>query len=263
MPEFADLIEGFLSEENGSLTLDAPESWSQGRTLYGGMSAALCLVAAQKEIGEDIPLKSALVTFVGPSGGLVKGDATILRKGRSTVIADTVLNTESGMGTRATFVFGKDRDSKIVQSTLDMPDVAAPEECPDLWGGRRRATFANNFDFKRAGGKTPMSGDEKGELLVWVRHNTTAGPNHAAALFAIADALPPASITMFSEPAPISTITWSMEILAPDFDVNDNWFLFESVSEFSANGYSSQAMRLWDREGRPLIAARQNVAVFG
>ena len=108
-----------------------------------------------------------------------------------------------------------------------------------------------------------MSGDEKGELLVWVRHNTTAGPNHAAALFAIADALPPASITMFSEPAPISTITWSMEILAPDFDVNDNWFLFESVSEFSANGYSSQAMRLWDREGRPLIAARRNVAVFG
>ena len=43
---------------------------------------------------------------------------------------------------------------------------------------------------------------------------------------------------------------------------DDGWCLLRSTAETIGEGYSTQDMMLWDAAGRPLIAARQNVAVF-
>ena len=52
-------------------TLGIPQTWHQGRTAYGGFSAALALEAARLIGGEQLgegklpPLRSALVSFAG------------------------------------------------------------------------------------------------------------------------------------------------------------------------------------------------------
>ena len=51
-PSLASVIASLGAASDG-FTLDAPPSWSQGRTLYGGMSAALAWAAATRAFAED------------------------------------------------------------------------------------------------------------------------------------------------------------------------------------------------------------------
>ena len=72
---------------------------------------------------------------------------------------------------------------------------------------------------------------------------------------------PPAAMAMFTAFAPISSMTWSLDLVEepePDAD----WFLMSSRGEAVADGYSSQAMGLWTASGRPVILSRQTVAIF-
>ena len=46
MTTFSELLSGMESTEPGVLDIAIPETWMQGRTAYGGLSAALCLEAA-------------------------------------------------------------------------------------------------------------------------------------------------------------------------------------------------------------------------
>ena len=66
------------------LEIDAPDAWSQGRTLYGGMTAALCHEAARRRIDAQAPLRSAQFLFCGPATGRLRLQSQILREGRST-----------------------------------------------------------------------------------------------------------------------------------------------------------------------------------
>src|SRR6478609_3119397 len=67
----------------GTSTLDVPDDWLQGRTLFGGMQAVVGL-AAMRSLAPDAPLRSLQVTFLAPvPGGLVTARAQVLRSGKS------------------------------------------------------------------------------------------------------------------------------------------------------------------------------------
>ncbi len=57
---------------DGGFAATIPADWMQGRTTYGGLSAALALVAAQQLADDLPPLRSATVNFVGPLAGDVE-----------------------------------------------------------------------------------------------------------------------------------------------------------------------------------------------
>ena len=78
---------------------------------------------------------------------------------------------------------------------------------------------------------------------------------------ALGDALPPAAMTSFPEWAPISTMTWSIDLIDLPADL-DGWHLLRSTSEHARDGYSTQNMDLWDASGRHLAAGRQLIALF-
>ncbi len=48
-----------LVQEGDSYVIEAPEEWAQGRTLYGGMTAALSYAAAQRAHSDLRLLRSA------------------------------------------------------------------------------------------------------------------------------------------------------------------------------------------------------------
>lgn len=248
--------------EAGGFQAQAPADWSQGRTLYGGATAALCAQAAGMAFPELPPLRSTQFCFIGPSqGGLVLTPRS-LRQGRSSRVVEVEVQAVEGIAAKAVLVYGAARESALEASCFASPTVEPPEACQDFFAGPGAPTFTQHFEFRKAGGADPVSGAEQGDFLVWVRHREPGTVDPAAALLAIADALPPAAMAMFTKLAPVSSLTWSFDLLSDQLPRPSEWLLLSSVAESTAHGYSFQKMAIWDRDGRPVASGRQQVTVF-
>jgi acyl-CoA thioesterase len=256
---YTDLITALAATETGYTAQVTPD-WRQGRTTYGGLSAALCLEAATRAVPDAPPLRSGQFAFIGPAAGELAIETQVLRRGKSTLFMGVDLVGEQGLATRAILTFGAARDSRLSHTDLAMPDVAPPADCPDFFAAGPGPNFTQQFEFRRAGG-SPIGEPGPPDFLVWIRHKDPAARS-LAALVALADALPPPAMTLFPERAPISTMTWSLDVLAEPSADDDGWRLMKSRADTVLEGYSAQDMAVWDSAGAPLIVARQNVAVF-
>jgi acyl-CoA thioesterase len=247
-----------LAEDGGAFHIEAPEGWTQGRTLYGGMTAALCAEAARRSIAGLPPLRSAQFAFTGAAAGRLRLEPKLMRQGRSSSFVAVDGFAEGGPVARALLAYGAVRESQVAHDGAAIPDVSAPENCPPFFDAPRGGFF-QNFEMRLADGARPLAGG-KPAFTVWVRHLDDAQVDPVVSLLALADSLPPAAMVAFPAPAPISTVTWSVDILQP-VEAGD-WRLLSSASEQAADGYSLQAMSLWSREGRRLAVGRQTVAIF-
>ena len=260
MTEFSTLMASMAKhEDNYSVT--ATEDWLQGRTIYGGLAAAFCLEAVSRQFGELPPLRSAQFSFVGPASGTVTIRSTILRKGKSTVFAGADLSGDAGLATRATLCYGAARESELALNEVGSPNVEDPDKYPTFFREMPGLNFVQHFDSRLAQGNFPFSGKEP-TMTLWLRHRDENAPVSTVALVALADAPPPASMVRFKTFARISTMTWSMDFLTDKLETKDGWWLVRTTAETAENGYSSQAMTIWNSARKPMMVARQNVAVF-
>ncbi|MBU4436109.1 MAG: thioesterase family protein [Alphaproteobacteria bacterium] len=259
MTAYTDLIAGLTATEAGH-TAHVTDDWKQGRTTYGGLSAALCLEAATRTIPDAPPLRSGQFAFIGPAAGELAIQTQVLRQGKSTLFVGVDLIGEQGLATRAILTFGAARQSLVSHSDLPCPVVAPPADCAFFFPPGSGPGFSGQFEVKMAGGARPLSGQPP-EYLLWIRHRDPAARS-LAALIALADTPPPPAMTLFPKFGPISTMTWSLDIVGLPDPEDDGWRLLRSTAETIGDGYSTQGMMLWDASGQPLIAARQNVAVF-
>jgi len=83
MTNYTELLASLQRLGDQSIDAHIPESWMQGRTTYGGLTAALSLQGALGLV-DDIPIRSAQVAFVGPVGGDITIKPTLLRRGKNT-----------------------------------------------------------------------------------------------------------------------------------------------------------------------------------
>ncbi|MFT3729243.1 MAG: thioesterase family protein [Terricaulis sp.] len=253
-----------LAPDGEQFVIQAPEDWGQGRTLYGGMTAALAHEAVRRG-HENLPaLRTAQFMFVGPVSGRLRFSSTLLRRGRSsTIIAADCMN-EDGHAMRATFVFGAARESKVTHNFLRAPDVPAPDACAPFrkQSANAQRGFWNNFDSRlAAGGRLLEASAAKPEFTVWTRFLDAGGADPTTALLAMADNLPPAAMVHFPAPAPISTMTWTIDIAHVPQSA-EGWSLLWSGSEESSEGYSLQNMGMWSEGGDLVAVGRQAVAIF-
>ncbi|MES1934235.1 hypothetical protein T35B1_16601 [Salinisphaera shabanensis T35B1] len=261
-----------LSQLLASMTLDndvshvhVPDDWLQGRAIYGGLTAALCLQSIYDQHGRDLPpLRSVLLSFIGPAGPDVALRPVVVRQGKSTAFITVDMLSGDKIAARGTFCFGKARDSKIAHADLQAPQVAGPAEYESFFqrAGQTAPNFTQHFEGRFARGSMPVTQSDEPEYVVWLRHRDSDIDPVVVGLAALADALPPAAMASFSEVAPISTMTWMFDVLDDDPRTEDGWWLSQSVAEHSGDGYSSQAMRVWNRAGQPIVVGRQNVAIF-
>ena len=259
MTAYFDLIAAMTATDAG-FTAEVTPDWQQGRTTYGGLSAALCLEAALRTAPDAPPLRAGQFAFVGPAAGELAISTEVLRRGKSTLFLGVDLVGEQGLATRAILTFGAARDSRLAHTDLPMPAATALTDSPDFFPRGAGPNFTQQFEFKLAGG-TPIGTPGAPDFLVWIRHKDPAARS-LAALIALADALPPPAVTLFPERAQISTMTWSLDVLAEPAADDDGWRLMKSRADTVLEGYSAQDMAVWDSAGTPLIVARQNVAVF-
>lgn len=242
------------------LTAEIPPEWMQGRTSYGGLSAALALTAAQK-VAEDLPpLRSAQVSFVGPLAGPVEVTTRILRRGRNATWVNAEITSEVGVGLTATFVF-----MGPVESTLHLHDAPPPAglialedavPLPDGIGPHFTTNFERRFALGRSLEKVP-------ELVWWMRLKERTGLDPMVEVMLCADALPPGVMPLMERGTAVSSMTWIVNLLTPLPVTRDGWFLLRAAGNYAEAGCSSQDMAIWNADGVAIAAGMQSIALFG
>ena len=100
-----------------------------------------------------------------------------------------------------------------------------------------------------------------GSLHAWRQLRERAGLDPEIELVAIADALPPAAMSLIDGWGPISTTTWQLNVIDAEPPA-DGWYLLESIADQAADGASAQYMAIWAHDGRAVATATQSVALF-
>jgi acyl-CoA thioesterase len=225
-----------------------PDSWLQGRTAYGGFSAALALHAAQQSDDDLPPLRSAQVAFIGPLSGDIVLRASRLRRGRNAAFVQVDVET---------FVFMGPTASTLDHRAGHAPDLPLPGPDTTTYRGHPLVAFSQNFDLfdERAG---PAS-----EWVRWVRLAERDGVDPMVELMCVADCLPPAALKLIGAIAPVSSMTWLLNMLGPQPRTRDGWWLLRATTDFAQGGNSSQRMAIWNADGTPVGEQMQSIAVFG
>jgi Thioesterase-like superfamily len=240
--------------EDGTLQAFIGEDWLQGRTAYGGVSAAVALAAAKMEHGDLPPLRSAQIAFIGPLSGAVVAEPVLLRRGKNSAFIGCDIVGADGVGLRALFLFMTSRTSVIEYH--DLPAPAYPLEETKLLNADQLPTgFLNNFDV------VPWQ-QMDGTIRAWRRLKQREALDPEVELVAIADALPPAAMSLAKEWGPISTTTWQLNLMTDTPRTTDGWWLLEARALAAHNGASSQTMTIWNRNGEAVATATQSVALF-
>lgn len=257
MTSLQDILATATPIEGGFRTT-IPASWLQGRTAYGGLSSALALHAAQACEPDLPPLRSALVAFIGPLAGEVRVTATKLRRGRNAAFIQADIVSDAGLGYRATFVFMSDQESRIQLEGGLVTTLRPPLPDTKLYTGPEEF-FTGNFNF------FDLKDEARGEAewLRWARLRAHDGLDPMVQVMALADALPPAAFKLLGKtPAPISSLTWIVNLLTPSPATTNGWWLLSAKSDHASNGCSSQIMTMWNADGVPIAQGAQSVAIF-
>lgn len=260
MPNLHDVLAGFTAHDGGS-RVETPENWTQGRTIYGGMTTALCWHAATLAVPDLPPLRAAQVSFVGPASGTLDFSTELLRRGRNSAVVEVACRTAEGYAAKALFTCANARQSSVSHDLSPAPEAPGPDGVEDFHRKPPRAlAFPQNFDIRFVRGGRPLSGDEP-EILVWTRLKEEEGVDPVTALLALADVLPPGAMAEMPEWGPVSTMTWGVDFHHPV--TSRGWHLLHTYSDQADDGYSLQGSDMWDAEGRRVLTARQMVAIFG
>jgi acyl-CoA thioesterase len=261
MTEFSALLTA-MTRQGDTWSCNPSDDWRQGRTLFGGLSAALCYAACEALVIDSPPLRSAQIAYIGPSAGEAVLRPSILRQGKSVTFMACDLMADGAIATRALFAFGGDRPSAYSHRAAPPPMVPRPAECEPLFPGIG-PSFTQHLDQRVAGGHRPITSAPEGDLTVWVRHRDPDVPMGLVSLVALGDALPPATLPRFTTPAPISTMTWHFDVADPAAFDAAGYALIRTTDDMLGHGYSGQHMAMWSEAGEPILIGRQSVAVFG
>jgi acyl-CoA thioesterase len=261
MTSFCDLMSA-LTRDGDVFKTTVSDDWLQGRTAYGGLSAALCLEAAKRILPDLPPLRSGQFTLIGPAAGPLSIHVSTLRRGKSAVFVNVDLVGEAGLAARAVLSFGAARKSVLDYADLPAPQVTAIADSPPFFEQKSPINFQQHFESRMAGGARPFTPGATPEYRIWFRHRDASAWEGIVPLIALADAPPPPAMVMFPQAGPISTMTWSLDVLSDAPMTKDGWWLIGSKTETSHQGYSTQGMMVWNSDLKPVIVHRQNVAIF-
>ncbi len=244
---------------DGGFAATIPEIWMQGRTSYGGFSAALALAAAQRLVPDLPPLRSATVNFVGPLAGEVEVRARLLRQGRNASWISAEVTSAAGVGLTATFVFMGPVESALHVHNVPPPAGLLPPgggyQMPDDKGPNFGPQFDRYFALPRQTVPLP-------EINWWVRARDRAGLDPMVELMLVADALPPGVMPLIRT-GPVSSMTWLINLLTPLPQTTDGWYLLRAAGNYAEKGCSSQDMAIWNADGTAVAVGMQSIAIFG
>lgn len=258
---YSELLGG-LKVEGACATLAVPEDWMQGRSVFGGLQAAIAL-RAMRALVPGVPLRTLQVTFVAPvPGGAVRAKAQLLRTGKSATHVEARI--VEGDQTLAVFlgVFGAPRASALRIRPSPAP-LAQSRRIEFRHVPGVTPSFTQHFEPAWLRGLPPFTGDTQTDHVLEVGMRDP-GPVTEAHVLAIADFIPPLGLSHLRAPAAGSSLTWMLEFFAEHFDrlPLGGWRLDATLTA-AQDGYTSQSVMVWAPGGAPVALSRQSMVIFG
>jgi acyl-CoA thioesterase len=241
--------------------------WGQGRASFGGLLGGMLYTAMRREMSDNRPLYSLMVSFVGPvvSDEPFTMSVQILRIGKSAVQVAAQMMQNDSVVCSALACFGTARESSVLVASLPAPRAPAPDTLPALpYIPNVVPAFTQHIDFRWAFGGLPFSGTPSREMGGWMRLKDLSANDEftTAHLITLIDAWPPAVLPLLSKPAPASSVTWSMSFMQPLPELTSDWWLYRAEIAQAADGYGQTCAHIWDKEGALVAISTQTVAVF-
>jgi len=246
--------------------LQIDDSWAQGRSWFGGAQMGLALQTIRDQIGASVPLRNLNSSFVAPldPDQPAIAVASILRSGRSVTQARCSLIQGEQIGFECIATFGGSRESVLqfdsnVHRPLDLPD---DQQFPFLPGVT--PNYHQYYEMRWVRGEPPFVGARDPGAIILARLAEPTFAYTEAEFLAIADTVPPPVLSLLERPAPLSSMTCSLEMISPEAVYGTNqWIRFESELHDAHSGYAWQTVRMYAESGVLLAICHQSIAVFG
>lgn len=261
---FDDLLTQIM-ESTSLSNLTFSEDWCQGRTAFGGISAAMLICAMKKYILANRRLLSLSTNFIGPLEPNTPFEIQIdvLREGKSAsqVLGKIVQNDQ--VCVIAQGCFAQKRESRIevpIAKQCQLDKVQENRILPYQEGVM--PAFFQHVALNPQQGALPFSNATSSHLGGWMKFKKTSNQLDERHVTALTDAWPPTLLQQFSKPAPASSMSWYIEFID---EVNldaDSWLGFEAITHHSAHGYGLEDANIWSQEGKLIAISRQTVAIF-
>ncbi|WP_257389129.1 acyl-CoA thioesterase [Tahibacter caeni] len=259
-----------LSELIRSVVRDGPrvqlavgDDWLQGRSLFGGLQAAVAVAAMRSQVPAGLPLRTLQMTFVAPvPAGEVRAVAQLLRSGKSAVHVQARIEDETG-GLLALVigVFGTGRESRVRREPV-LAAAATGNATPLPFMPGITPNFMQHFRVNLRDGALPFAGKPvtTNRFEVGLHEPAATSEWH---LLAIADFVPPVALSWMDAVVPGSSLTWMLEILVDDYETQpaDGWRV-DAELVAASDGYTSQSTWIVAPDGRPVALSRQSMVVF-
>ena len=245
----------------GEARVEVPEDWLQGRTLFGGLQAAIAL-RAMRTLVPDAPLRSLQTTFVGPvPGGPVRATARVLRSGKNaTHVEARIVDGEATLAVMVA-IFGLARDS-AVRAVPRQPQVAPGKPIEMRYLPGVAPAFTQHFKARWLHGGLPYTeaADHDNVIELGMRDEGRATEYH---VLAMADFIPPIALSFLKERAAAASLNWMLELLTGDIGALplEGWRLDAHMTAADA-GYTHQSLELWGPGGGLVALGRQTMVVF-
>ncbi len=260
--QFSDLLAS-MQERDGAWTCVVTDDWLQGRSLFGGLQAAIALKAMRALVPREVPLRTLQVTFVAPvPAGTVSTTARVLRTGKSAIQVEGRVGDAGSVQCLLVGVFGAARPSTVEVAPAQPPVPPGKPISFDFVAGIT-PSFTRHLPMRWLHGTPPYTGNPLTRAIIEVTLRDR-GPIDEAHLLAIADAPPPVALSMLKKPAPGSSMTWTLEFMAIDLAAQAlaAWRLDADVVA-AGEGYTSQSVMVWTPGGKLAAISRQSMVVFG
>ncbi len=257
-------IDYFFSRARSEKKLQVPKSWTQGRTVYGGLSAALLLAAIEAQVSMDKTLRALNVAFSAPTHPDMDFflETELLREGKTVAQWQGRLMQNGVCCVQVQAVFALAMPSLFIIQPFRAPEFPGPETAWH-YPGEGTHGFTQHYQMAQAKGDLPISGGSSLELGGWMRFRQAPGKILLTHLVSLIDVWPPAVMMQMREMKAGSTVNWTLQFPQPLPAIKpDEYVGYQARIESSQDGFAITHAQVWNAQKQLLALSQQTIVIY-
>jgi hypothetical protein len=264
MPSPFEIASAVTLVEPGRFRADIPAGWEQGRGAFGGLVLATLLRAMERsEVDEQRVVRTLLGDIAGP---VLPGEAeirvTIVRRGSNQTNARAELSQGGAVLALASAVLSTPRPKALDVGARAPQAVRASEVPVTPMGAPRAPVFTQHYEYRPTAGRA-FGGASEPVVTGWVREVVAPRVLDAPGVVALLDSWWPALFATTRAPRPITTVSFTAEILGDLRALDPREALFYQARTVAEHeGFQLETRELYDAQGRVVGMNQQTFAVI-
>ena len=245
-----------------------PETWAQGRTIYGGLVAAIIVKRLKTLVTPERQLRSAQITFSGPifADTPFYINTEVLREGKSVSQVVGRLIQGDVVCAQVVAVYTCGINSSLAINNFNAPnyDEPGPVGSAPVHLVDPSPKFMEHFDLQLREGNSVFTGSKLSTHGGWLKFRDeikAVGEEH---LLALIDTWPPASAMALDFITMVSSVNWSVHFVNELPEMSSTEYLgYRTELKYTERGIGYSNSTLWNKQKELVAFSSQTIMVFG